>query len=379
MRIKEMYRTISLSLIDAKKEVNPMKVLLYILSALFFATTTWAHDFSFIAKDGNHYFFNIISPSKQQVEITYEGSITDPVRQVYSGKITLPHEVRFKNKNYQVCSIGEKAFAGMNYLEEVVIPSGIQSIGDFAFEDCSKLTRIILPGNQMRLGEGVFFRDTLIQHVTFGSDWIAIDFRIFRGNNRLKEVHIPAKVRHIEGLKSLKGLERITVDPNNAKFQAQDGVLYSKDTRMLYCCPRQYKNSLEVILGTTRIFPGAIEDCIHLKTIILPESMESFSFREFRNLGDLATVVIKNPVPPITAYQGTAKCFLLQVANPDLILVVHKKALKTYREVLIYSSGEYVGPEIIPGESRMPFVIKDNQMLIKKRIKGTIDFNNFKL
>ena len=330
-----------------------MKQLTIIFMVMFLAPTVWAHDFSVIAKDGNRYFFNVTSPSKQQVEITYEGSITNPARLAYSGKITLPNEVRFKNKNYQVCAIGEKAFSGMPLLEEVVIPTGILSIGDFAFEDCPKLTKVILPSNQTRLGEGVFFRDTQIQHVTFGSDWNAIDFRIFRANESLKEIHIPAKVKRIEGLKSLKGLEQITVDPNNETFQAHAGVLYSKDAKTLFCCPRQYQNRIEIIPGVTHIFPDAIADCKRIETIILPESMELFSFREFRHLEQLTTIVMKSSTPPITAYQGTEHCFLLQVANQKVALIVPKKALKTYREALNSSKGEYLVPKLNPNESQI--------------------------
>ncbi len=44
-----------------------------------------------------------------------------------------------------VTSIGENAFAGCGWLEEVIISDGVTSIGDDAFLGCDSLTLIRLP------------------------------------------------------------------------------------------------------------------------------------------------------------------------------------------------------------------------------------------
>ena len=68
-----------------------------------------------------------------------------------------------------------------------------------------------------------------------------IGYQAFRRNRNIKELFIGKNVKTIDerAFTGCSALERIQVDPSNPNYQSKDGVLYSKDGKMLLCVPRQ--------------------------------------------------------------------------------------------------------------------------------------------
>ena len=97
-----------------------------------------------------------------------------------------------------------------------------------------------MPGTQVKFGQGTFFLCSEIENVTFGSDWTQIDLAGFRWAGKIKEISIPAKVSRIYNINSLKGLTRVTVDDNNSQYCSIDGIIYTKDAKVLLACPLAY-------------------------------------------------------------------------------------------------------------------------------------------
>ena len=87
-----------------------------LLSAWLFAPAAWAYDFE---ADGIYY--NIISLDDKTVEVT-GGS--------YSGDVTIPVKVMYKDTQYSVISIGYHAFYGCSGLTSITIPESVTSISD---------------------------------------------------------------------------------------------------------------------------------------------------------------------------------------------------------------------------------------------------------
>ena len=330
-----------------------------------------AHDFA-VTLEGQKVYFNIKSQKDRTVEVTYNGSIADKRPTDYEGELTIPAKVRHDNTVYSVVGIGAKAFSGATKLTGVVMPTGMTAIGDFAFEGCTALSKIIFPGNSVRFGQGVFFKCDKIQDVSFGSDWKEVNLQMFRWSDSLAALTIPAKVEQIRNLKSLKHLESISVDVNNARFSAIDGALYDKAGETLYGCPRAYQGAFRVAEGTKRITEGALVDCKGITRVDLPESLEALPFREFSRMEDLAEIVFRGNRPLVTAKQNGKGMLLLEVANPEVKLVVPKAAAKAYKEILAQEAGEYAevgGTGVYPVEAnRMPSV---------KNIVGVKNFTKY--
>lgn len=330
-----------------------------------------AHDFS-ATVDGQRLYFDITNKSKRTAAVTYNGSISDRKENKLTGKVKIPSKVKHDNVVYDITAIGPKAFANAKDLNGVIIPSGVESIGVFAFEGCESLSSVVFPGNPVSLGQGVFFKCTKISDVTIGSDWTSIDFTMFRWSNDLERINIPAKVEKVQGVKRLKNLRGITVDSNNERFAAHNGMLYSKDGRTLYACPRGYTEKVMIQEGTEKVIPGALIDCLNVTFIDFPSTLKSLSFRETSRMENLTTVVMRSSTPIETAYIDGSGKFLLQIANEKVVIVIPSESKKGYESALATVPGEY--SETASG---VPYMVTSQQIPTKKNFKGVKNFNNY--
>ena len=132
----------------------------------------------------------------------------------YTGEITIPTSVKYNGVDFTVTSIGENAFLECDGVTAVTLPDGLEAINEEAFSGC-KLTSIILPDGLLGIGYKAFF---------------------YSG---LTSVNIPASVTslHSTAFLSCFNLTAINVDPANATYASDDGVLFSKDMKTLRAYP----------------------------------------------------------------------------------------------------------------------------------------------
>lgn len=338
---------------------------------LMVGVATHAHDFT-ATIGGQRLYFEVTNKSKQTVAVTYNGGITEKKRAKVTGRVEIPSKVKHNNVVYDVTAINPKAFAGAKHLKGIVIPSGVESIGDFAFEGCDSLSSVVFPGNPVSLGQGVFFKCTSISNVTIGSDWKSIDFTIFRWSEHLTMINIPAKVEKVQGVKKLAYLEEVTVDPNNEKFMAVDGMLYSKDGKTLYACPRGFTGKVKIREGTETVLPGALIDCVEVTYIDFPTTLRSLSFRETSRMKKLTTVVMRPSEPINTAYiEGMGK-FLLQIAGEKVSIVILSSSRKAYESAMARVEGEYS-----ESSSGVPYLVTIKSIPSIKDLKGVKSFDKY--
>lgn len=338
---------------------------------LMLCGTVRAHDFV-VTIEGQKVYFNIKSKTDKTAEVTYNGSIADGKPTCFEGELTIPEEVEHDGIVFSVVGISAKAFSGADKLTGIICPSGMSAIGDFAFEGCTSLSKIIFPGNEVKFGQGVFFRCDKIQDISIGSDWKSLDLKMFRWSDSLRVITIPAKIERIRNLKSLKKLESVSVDVNNARFSALDGLLYDKGYDVLYGCPRAYKGKVRVAAGTQVITPGALADCMDVTSIDCPESLTSLSFREFARLEKLSELIFRKMEPINTATLDGEGVFLLQVANPDVKIVVLKSAKDAYKSAMIQQPGEY-----FEMDGSTPFYVGRTMLPDAKNIVGEKNFTKY--
>lgn len=330
-----------------------------------------AHDFV-VSIDGQKVYFNIKSKTAKTAELTYNGSIADAQPTNYKGELTVPSKVQHEKVIYTVAGISAKAFSGANKMTGIILPSEISYIGDFAFEGCTALGKIVFPGRTIQFGQGVFFKCDKIQTISLGSDWKEVDLKMFRWSDSLRTLTIPAKVEKIMNMKYLKALESVSVDRNNTKFTATDGLLYNKSQDVLYGCPRAYSGKIRIYPGTKKITTGALADCKYVTRVDIPESMESLSFREFSRMDSLKEIIFRGRQPLMTAKSDEKEVFLLQVSSPTVKIIVSKEARKAYKSALINKAGEYTE---IGGQT--PYLIEQDRMPKVKNIIGVTSFKNY--
>jgi hypothetical protein len=84
--------------------------------------------------------------------------------------ITIPQTVEYNGINYTVTAIGEDAFHQIWDLEEVVMPSTIETIEDYAFMGGNNLTTIEIPASVTSIGYEVFLSCPKLVNFTVSKD-----------------------------------------------------------------------------------------------------------------------------------------------------------------------------------------------------------------
>ena len=74
-------------------------------------------------------FYNLVTKVKT-------AEVTNKPSGFYSGVISIPEKVSYGDVEYDVTSIGDRAFYGCTYLTSITIPNSVISIGSSAFYGC---------------------------------------------------------------------------------------------------------------------------------------------------------------------------------------------------------------------------------------------------
>ena len=150
-----------------------------------------AHDFEI---DG--VFYNIISATELKVAVTYQGD--DYWSQdEYSGVVTIPSAVTYKNNTYNVVNIASRAFSNCSNLITVEISQGVRSIDGWAFEYCNNLTDIIIPSGMVSIGTCAFLECKSLTSINIPDGVISIGKTAFSGCDKLTSINLPDGVRSI--------------------------------------------------------------------------------------------------------------------------------------------------------------------------------------
>lgn len=91
-----------------------------------------------------------------------------------------------------VKEIGKEAFKGCKSLQKVTLNKGLEEIGDSAFEDCDSLTEVYIPGTVKNVGYHAFLGCNALQSLTFEYGVESIDVSEWTDLPCLKTVISPA-------------------------------------------------------------------------------------------------------------------------------------------------------------------------------------------
>ena len=260
------------------------KSLLCFLILLMVPLASMADDFEV---DGIYY--KLTGNSGVAVSVTYKGDdpwssdYTGP----YSGHITIPSTVNYKNKSYAVTSIGDDAFSHCSGLTSITIPKSVTSIGDGAFAYCSGLTSITIPEGVTSIGDWAFYGCSSLTSITIPNGVTSIGDGTFSGCSSLTSITIPEGVTSIgqsafyncSGLTSITIPERVT-SINREAFSGCSGL-----------------TSVTIPECVTSIGYWAFSDCKSLTSITIPKGVTSIGYQTFYGCSSLTSVICKSKKP----------------------------------------------------------------------------------
>lgn len=147
----------------------------------------------------------------------------------------------------------------------------------------------------------------------------------FKDCTKLKSVKIPSSVTAInrpafEGCTSLK---KIVVDPNNASYCSEDGVLFKNDKTEIVRYPIG-KTGTEYVIpnSVTKIGYGAFGDCSKLTSITIPSSVTIIDVAAFWGCTGLTSMVIPNSVTGIDNFAFYGCTNLESITIPGSVTIM---------------------------------------------------------
>ena len=204
-----------------------------------------------------------------------------------------------------VTSIGYRAFYLCKSLTNITIPDGVISIKNQTFYCCESLTRLIIPSSVISIGDYAFHYCTNLTNITIPNSVTSIGDNAFYGCENLINITIPNSVTSIgnDVFNGCISLTSINVDFNNEKYMSDNGVLYTKDKKILIQYPGKKEGTEYLILqGVESIEDYAFWGCGNLTNIIIPNGVTSIGDSAFYRCTSLTNITIPNSVTSIGDY-----------------------------------------------------------------------------
>lgn len=230
--------------------------------------------------------------------------------------ITIPHTVKMIGEGaflscgyleaiygFENCielnKISDKTFYGCESLEYIYLPSTITTIGNEAFLGCTKLKNINFPQSLHTIGEGAFVACYSLSDIDFPNSLTSIGGAAFYKCYSLEEVFLPDKVSQklVCAFVDCDSLANIYVSENSLNFSSIDGVLYNKDSTVLWCYPSGKASETYLIPNSV----SAILDCAfaynpYLTEIFIPKTVEFIDYGVFKESVNISTLVYEGTI-----------------------------------------------------------------------------------
>ena len=228
-------------------------------------------------------------------------------------------------------SITTGMFDGCTKLADVKLNTGkITSIGASAFRNCVSLVSEVPEGTPDNAKISAFPFTSLTKVTSFGTsafegctglkkveiaaltkatDKITIGSSAFRGCSSLTSVTLSKNVTTINtsAFGSCAKLTTFNTDANT-NFEAKNGLLYKADGTII-CIPAglEFENNTVTLGDDEKIGAGALDGCVNLKKLVLPESITKIADDYFQDAKYLEEIVISSKTESIgeAAFNGS--------------------------------------------------------------------------
>lgn len=107
-------------------------------------------------------------------------------------------EVPVELDGYPVRAIGGSCLRGNDFLQELIVPEGVESLGHFALSDCPSLRRVWLSDSLEFIGGCCFAYCRDLEEIRLPARLTCIQLMTFVGCVSLEEIRLPGGLREIE-------------------------------------------------------------------------------------------------------------------------------------------------------------------------------------
>lgn len=221
-----------------------------------------------------------------------------------------------------VTTIGNYAFANMNYIIRIHVPEGVTNIQSYAFSSSSKLQEVFLPSSLKNLPVYCFASCPELRNISFSEGLEEIGSHCFYSCS-LTEVTLPKSLKSLgaRSFRNCTSLEKLSFVDNSQLISIGE---YS----FLRC------NSLkEIDFGSnsslTTIGTAALADLPALEKVTIPASVTKINARAFANTPSLTTVIFEEGSQQKIIGAGSfAECGLRSFEIPDAVTTIEREAFR---------------------------------------------------
>lgn len=251
----------------------------------YFKSVTFTEDFAFEACASLE---EITMPSSMEsLEI---GSFCDAAS---LSKVTLNDGLKY---------IGEGCFANCSALETIDIPESVEKFGASAFHKCTSLISLKIPALVEYLPVELCNSCSSLETVTFQEGLKGMGNSAFNECYNLQSVSLPSTFKSF-GLWvfwDCYSVQKYEVPESNPNFVSIDGVLYSKDKKTLVLYPAgSTATELNIPEGTEMLGFAACEGAMNLEKVTIPTSCKTLDNASLYKCEGLTECVMHDDVEVI--------------------------------------------------------------------------------
>ena len=241
----------------------------------------------------------------------------DPYSSYREPYVEIPAIVEYGGNPYVVEEIGAGAFS-MSEIWGVVLPPTIRTIGDEAFRNCRRLDYLSLPESLAMIGSYAFEWCENLSFEALPTDVRMIGENAFAGCRLPETLTIPGSLTDImPGAFYGTTVKAFEVNPYNSSYSALDGILCSKDGKILVMMPPATDlESYTVDSGFNEIGAYAFAGC-SLKKIVVPDNITAIGSYAFNGCGSLTDISLPSTIKEFAPYMLSSCRSLKSLTIPE--------------------------------------------------------------
>ena len=265
----------------------------------------------------------------------------------YFGIIEIPSTVIYEGVEYNVTSIGDKAFHSCTSLTSISIPSSIKTIGTYAFYKCTRLQIVNISdlsawcniplsdyySNPIYYSHSLFLNNQKVTDLIIPDEVTSLGDYTFYNCSSLSSVTIPNNVSSI-GNNTFSGCSGIVSLVLTNSISSIGDYSFSNCSRL---------TSLAIPNSVTSIGDGAFTGCSGLTEISLSKSMTSISNFAFSGCSSLTSIDIPSNINTL-GYGVFKNCSsLISISIPNSICSINNNCFSGCSALTTISIGTSVG------------------------------------
>ena len=283
-----------------------------------------------------------------------------------------------------VTSINDYAMNNLQYLENLILPEGLQEIGTYCCKGAS-IRSVLLPNSLTRLDHGIFnesklesivlpetiteiggyvFTGTPLTEIVIPDTVVSLGAGDFMNCEKLKSIVIGSGVASIGGncFYGLTALETFEISEANPNFKSEGGMLLTKDGATLIQYAAAGNTQFILPNGVTTIANKACYG-MPFTEIIIPDTVVSIGSNAFENCTKAETVYVPSSVTELgsSVFSG---CTSLKTATIDArIASIHSTfdTCNALTELTLPETATSVADSVFFGDSLRSVRLKSSQ------------------